>query len=179
MNSLIREQNEEVLYTAQDTVAVSRNTAAFLMGCALKNKRRRVRLCTHRSTEEPVHEMLIVHSQGTYIPPHKHMGRSVSFHVIEGRVDIILFDDDGNVTNMIRMGDFASELNFYYRLNCSFFYTLLIRSGTLLFFETVGGPFNRDDTIYASWAPMEGETSKIAEFIDNINVALNSTERDT
>ena len=68
---------------------------------ALGNTRERVRLCTHQSVEDAVHEMLIVHIKGTYIRPHKHPNKSESFHIIEGNLDVVVFDDAGDLLEVI------------------------------------------------------------------------------
>lgn len=36
--------------------------------------------------------MLIVMAKGSYIRPHKHKNKSESFHIIEGLLDVIVFD---------------------------------------------------------------------------------------
>ncbi|KKL22706.1 hypothetical protein LCGC14_2432770, partial [marine sediment metagenome] len=57
------------------------------------------RLCLHRDQTDAVQEMIIVHRKGAYVRPHRHDGQTESFHVLEGRMLVVIFDDEGNVTD--------------------------------------------------------------------------------
>ena len=59
-----------------------------------KNPRQRARYCTHSLVDDEVHEMVIYHKEGTYIRPHKHIGKTESFHLIDGEADVVFFDDE-------------------------------------------------------------------------------------
>jgi cupin fold WbuC family metalloprotein len=104
--------------------------------------------------------MLIVHGRDCYVRPHKHLAKSEAFHVIQGVVDIVLLDEAGKVVEVIKMGDYASGRKFYYRLADPLYHTLLIRSDWLIFHEITNGPFKREDTIFAPWAPEEGPAAE-------------------
>ncbi len=65
-------------------------------------------LCAHQDNTDLLHKMLIIHVQNTYVPPHKHVNKSESFHIIEGALSVFLFDVEGRVTETIRMGEVAS-----------------------------------------------------------------------
>ena len=145
--------NDEVLYTDDPIVEVGRADIQGLKQAALSNPRRRIRLCGHRDVGATLHEMLIVHARDTYVRPHKHLNKSESFHVVEGVADIVVFDDSGNVTTVVPMGDYASGRKFFYRLSDPCFHTLLITSEFFVFHETTNGPFARTDTVFAPWAP--------------------------
>jgi cupin fold WbuC family metalloprotein len=152
--------NQEVLASDTNIAHVNGSDIAYLKRLALKNDRKRVRLCTHRSVDNPLHEMLIVHTKDTYVRPHKHIGKSESFHIIEGLVDVIIFDDSGNITDVINMGDYQSGRAFYQRIAGPYFHTLIIKSHVLVFHEITNGPFNREDTVFPPWAP-EDDTAGI------------------
>src|SRR5215472_17118978 len=121
-----RIESAEVLYAADDVVTVDAATIAQLKREGERNPRRRIRLCAHRSVDDPVHEMLIVHTNDTYVRPHKHLSKSESFHVIEGAVDVVIFDDLGRLTDVIEMAAFQSGRPFFYRIADPLFHTLLI-----------------------------------------------------
>ena len=87
--------------------------------------------------------MLIVHERGAYVRPHKHPAKTESTHIIEGLVDVVLFEDDARIERVISMGDYASGRAFYYRMDVPVFHTLIIRSDVLVFHETTNGPFER------------------------------------
>ena len=89
--------------------------------------------------------------------------------MIEGLVDVVMFDDSGNVQDLIRMGDYASGRVFYYRVASPVFHTLIIRSDVLVFHETTNGPFDRSDTVFAPWAPSDDETESVRTFMADLN----------
>ena len=160
-------ESPEVLYASDAVVTVSREQVGELVQASRGTPRERIRLCTHRGTGDAVHEMLIVHATGTYVRPHKHLDKAESFHVVEGRVDVVLFDDGGNVSSVIAMGDYGTGLPFYYRIDQPIFHTLLIRSDVLVFHETTSGPFNREQTIFASWSP-DADPPAVAAFMADV-----------
>jgi cupin fold WbuC family metalloprotein len=144
---------------------------AFLAERARQNARRRARLCAHPDARDRLHEMLIVLDRETYIRPHRHAGKSESFHIIEGELDVVIFHDDGSVREVVRMGPFGSGRAFYYRLMENCFHTVLICSPFALFHETTNGPFNRSDTEFAPWSPAEGEL-QAAEFMEKMRALI-------
>lgn len=167
-----RAESAEVRYATDTVVLVDGRDVAALKAEALRNPRQRIRLCAHENVDSALHEMIIVHSRDTYVRPHKHFGKSESFHVIEGEVDVVLFDDDGGVTEVIQMGDARSGRPFFYRIATPIFHTLLIRSEVLVFHETTGGPFRRADTSFAPWAPADGDAVAVGGFIEKLEARL-------
>jgi cupin fold WbuC family metalloprotein len=167
-----RVESAEVLYASDAVVLVGAEDIARLKSDAARNPRQRIRLCAHSGVDDTLHEMLIVHTNHTYVRPHKHLGKSESFHVIEGKVDVVLFDEGGAVTDTIPMGDVASGRPFFYRIASPIFHTLLIRSHVLVFHETTGGPFRRADTVFAPWAPEDGDPAAVRAFLDSVEVRI-------
>lgn len=165
-------ENEEVLFCRESITRIDRADVEKLITLAKANSRERIRLCTHHSANESMHEMLIVHSRNTYVRPHKHLGKPESFHVIEGRADIIVFDENGDVRDVIQMGNYASDRAFYYRISTALYHTLLIRSDVLVFHETTTGPFNRTDTVFAPWSPEESDSVGCALFMEELTLAV-------
>ena len=160
--------NPEVLVAEEPIVQVSRADVEFLKASAAQNERKRIRLCTHPDVDDRLHEMLIVHAKEAYVRPHKHLNKTESVHIIEGLVDVIVFDDVGNIIEVIRMGDYASGHRFYYRMSGPYYHTLLIRSDVLVFHETTNGPFRREDTVFAPWAPDEADLAARKAFMEQV-----------
>jgi cupin fold WbuC family metalloprotein len=151
----LRKINEEVIYCEDSIVQLDKADVARLAEQAARNRRLRIRICAHRDPGEPLHEMVIVHAKGTYVRPHKHPGKTESFHAVDGRADVVVFDEDGRVVRLIPMGDYFSGLTFFYRMNEPFYHTLVIRTERFVFHEITGGPFRRADTVFAPWSPAE------------------------
>src|SRR3989338_680714 len=119
----LREVSSGVYYATGSMVSLDKNIIESIKSKAMNNERQRARICTHKNVTDDVHEMLIVHTSGTYVRPHKHTNKSESFHVVEGSALLILFDDTGNVVRTIELGDYSSGKQFYYRLDEPYYHT--------------------------------------------------------
>ena len=157
--------NEETLFAADGIVGISASDVGELKGRARQNRRKSIRLCAHQNVGDALHEMFIAHSKDTYIRPHKHQTKSVSFHVIEGLADVVLFDDEGNIIRVVPMGDYPSGRQFFCRISDPCYYTQLVRSEFLVFHETIRGPYEQTDTAWASWAPDQNDAEAGFEYL--------------
>lgn len=157
-------QSEEVFYARGLMVAVHAADVERLKDEAHGNSRQRARLCAHSGIDDPLHEMFVVHSAGTYVRPHRHRGKSESFHVVDGLMDVLVFDDSGQIVTSLRMGAYGSGHTFYCRLNESAYHSLVFRTPLVVFQEITPGPFDRSRTEFAPWAPAEDEATAPAYF---------------
>lgn len=62
--------------------------------------RRRMNYNFHESLNDPVHRLLNVMMEDTYLPPHRHTNpvKDEIFLVLKGSILALLFDDEGSVT---------------------------------------------------------------------------------
>ena len=136
------------------------------------NYRKRARICTHRSNDDALHEMLIAISADSYIHPHKHINKIESFHIVEGLVDMVVFDDFGGVVDVVELGDVSTGKNFYYRLSDSMFNSLLIHSDFLVVHEVTNGPFVENETTLAPFAPSESNCDDVHAYSEDVGRAM-------
>jgi cupin fold WbuC family metalloprotein len=167
----VRSLSTEVLTATGSVVQVTAADIQPLIDRARHSSRRRARLCTHPGPADPLHEMLICLARDTYVRPHRHAGKSESFHLIAGDLAVVLFTEDGTIRDVIRMGPFSSGQVFFYRLMESCFHTVLVESEFALFHETTNGPFDPADTEFAPWAPAEGDPHA-AEFSKQLRTRI-------
>lgn len=146
-------QNDEVFYTSSPLTAIDDADIAWLKARAMETPRRRARICAHPAADAPLHEMIIVHERGTYVPPHRHIGRSESYTIIEGRMRIVLFDEEGKIDGTVDMSTPGQGGTFFYRLSGPQFHSMLIDSEWIVFHEVTSGPFDPKTTEFAPWAP--------------------------
>jgi cupin fold WbuC family metalloprotein len=163
-----RRINDEVYVAAEPIVTVTRADVERLSGLAAATKRRRVRLCAHRTTQDSLHEMLIVLDAGGYVRPHRHPNKSESFHVVAGALSVLLFGEDGEPRRAIRLGDYASGRPFYYRLAEPTYHTVFVESAVAVVHETTNGPFDRADTEPAPWSPPEDDAERGRRFLQDV-----------
>ena len=160
----IEKQTDNVFFLKGAIVTIGQEEVSFLKDRVAQAKRKTVRLCTHQSLGDAVQEMLILHMKEEYIRPHKHPQKTVSYHIIEGVVDMVIFDEEGAIWDIVPLGEKGTPgRNFYYRLNEDRYYTPLVWSDFLLFHETINGPWQPVDTVYAPWASEEGATKRFRE----------------
>lgn len=168
----IKEISNEVYVAGEPIVKIGQPEIDLLKAKVLTAPRGRVRICAHKSNDEPLHEMMIALAQSSYIRPHKHLKKSESFHIVEGEVDVVTFDEDGKISEIIELGPFGSGRDFFYRLSTSIFHTLVIRSKILVIHETTNGPFKQDDAIFAPWAPEESDVLVAKVYMDKLAISV-------
>ncbi len=155
------EINEEILYTRDSVTRIDLADVEYLKALSRNTRRKRIRLCAHPDVSDALHEMLIVHHAGNYVPPHKHPGKSESFHMIEGILNIVLFEDDGSIRDVFRMDASGKEGFFYYRLSEPLYHTVIAVSDVVVFHETTNGPFRREDMVIPRWAPGDSADEEV------------------
>lgn len=155
----------EVFYAQGGVVCVGPKELDYLKAVALENPRKRCRICAHPSAEDQLHEMLIVHMGGLYVRPHRHPGKSESFHIIEGCLTVVLFDDAGQEVARVPMGPVSSGRTCFYRLQDCLYHTVLLEDEIVVFHEVTNGPFVLGETEFAPWAPADDDDVGQAEFM--------------
>ncbi|MBT4769715.1 MAG: cupin fold metalloprotein, WbuC family [Rhodospirillaceae bacterium] len=163
-----REENEEVLYVVPELVFVGAEDIAFLKDRAKHTPRRRCRVCAHPNPESDLHEMIIALDQDSYVRPHKHLGKSESLHVIEGKATLFIFSDDGEIREMVHLGDINSGDRFYYRMPKNLFHALAVDSESFVFHEVTKGPLDRNMSVYGDWAPSEEDVSQAKGYLRSL-----------
>lgn len=130
----------------------------------------RVRINMHDNDASTVHEMFIALCGGSYVHPHKHIGKCESFHMVLGSLQVVLFDDDGSIRDVVSLE--PDRLRFY-RLNAPIFHTVIVRSTSAIIHEVTDGPFDPALTIKASFAPDAANIAAVAEYTTSLlgNVA--------
>ncbi|HLI11527.1 MAG TPA: WbuC family cupin fold metalloprotein [Alphaproteobacteria bacterium] len=168
----LRRINDEVFIAAEPIVRLGSDEVVFIKRQAERSARKRARICAHKSIDDTLHEMIIAMAASSYIHPHRHVGTSESFHIIEGQVDVVMFDESGAVVDVIELGDARSGRRFYYRLDTSMFHTLLIRTDFLVVHEITNGPFDRGRTILAPFAPPESDHLAVRRYMNGVSGAV-------
>lgn len=158
-----------VIYNSNELLELSKNDLSVLRELAENAVLRRSRICMHLSEEDSVQEMVIGLCRDSYIRPHRHLGKSESYHIIEGELTVILFDETGRVTKRILMSANDASLKLIFRLSNEAWHMVIPQTEYVVIHEVTNGPFNRSDTEYASWAPHESESDAIVIFLEELN----------
>lgn len=166
----MKELNPDVIVVDTAIATVTRDAFDDLKRRARQSPKRRARICAHRDVGAPVHEMFIAFASGCYIRPHKHLAKSESYFVVEGRLDLVFFDESGRPVDAIelRAGDGPS----YCRTEIEQFHTVVIRSDIALVHETTRGPFVPAESVLAPWAPDEHDRAAAAGYLVELDHSL-------
>jgi len=155
-------------FTNQDVVEIGPEHLDAVKKAAAASPLRRARWCLHGSHRDSVQEMIIAFCGDTYNRPHRHEGKSESFHVVEGRLLVALFGDDGSVVRRIYLGPPGTGCNFVYRLSCPAWHAVVPLSDMTLIHETAAGPFDPGLTEFAPWSPDVADPEGIHRFLGRL-----------
>ena len=164
--------NDEVEINQKDIFLLDKACIKRIKGLAQENSSGKYRTCVHQSEKDNVHEMVIVHSSGTYVRPHKHKINGESLQFIEGVGTAIIFNEDGSIKQAFKVGSQSSDNTFYYSMGKGLFHMLIIDSEYLVFKETTRGPFIRNDTVFPNWAPDGKDKNELAKYFAHLDKLL-------
>ena len=136
-----------------DIIEICPNQLTALKEAASASPLRRSRISLHQCHDDRVQEMVIAFCRDTYNRPHRHRYKSESFHVIEGRVLIVFFDEFGVPTRKVHLGAPGSGMPFLYRLSSDRWHTVIPLDEHVIIHETTTGPFAPGSTEFADWSP--------------------------
>ena len=123
--------SREVEYNTKKIFFVDNNWIKRIKKLASKNKSKKFRTCIHHSKKDLVHEMIVVHSNKTYVRPHKHNHKAESLYVIEGKATVVTFNKHGKILNFWKIGDQKSGLPFFYKMGKNTFHTFIFHLNIL------------------------------------------------
>lgn len=148
---------QNVFHNTEDIAVIGSEWISRLQQVALASPLRRARICLHRSDADKVHEMIIALAKDCLFPPHRHRAKAESFHMIEGRLVVIIFNDDGTTRRSFILTPPGQGDAIAYRLGSSAFHAVFPLDETVVYHETTEGPFVRGEAIIAPWAPSESQ----------------------
>lgn len=155
---------EEMCRAKPGIVTLKKSDLNYLKSEVYRVPRKRIRLCIHQDDDAALHEMFVVYTGLTYVRPNLHLGKDESLHILEGEADFIFFDEAGNVLDVVHLGTQNSGKNFFVRVPQGVFHTIIMRSDYLVIHEATPGPFRREETLWAPWAPLDSNTEEVAQY---------------
>ena len=173
-----REEGEGIYYVDDDIVQIGSGGVSFLKDRVRFCSKKRNRICSHVTSDDLLHEMLICVMADSYIAPAKHISKAESLHVIEGAADIVFFDADGNINEVTELTEPTLSGKFYYRMNAEIYHMLIVRSEFFVFHEVTLGPFDRSSTVQPDWAPEENNDKEVFEFLQKVEKEVNRLKGD-
>jgi len=130
---------------------------------ALKSPRLRKNHNIHKSDNSVCHRLLNAIEPASYIRPHRHLDpeKDEAFIILSGKLGIILFSEDGAVTEKVLLshqsGNLAADIP-----HGVFHTAVSLESGTV-FYEAKAGPYlPLTESETAVWAPTDGSEEAVA-----------------
>lgn len=139
--------SDETFYAVDGLLSITDADIAVLREEVSKTSRQRIRICTHSNVDAPLHEMFVCYTRDTAIAPHKHVGKDETFYVMEGDMDFILYNETGDVKQILPMGPPGSGKAFCVRVPANTYHSVRLNSDFCVLHEATPGPFDRADTV--------------------------------
>lgn len=121
-----------------------------------------VRFCLHEGPDSVFHNMIILEYPDKYYPPHKHLTKGETFHIIEGKIAVFTFNEDGSVLDASILDD---KENLIYRVGVNMYHAVMPLSSWVIYHESKPGPFVPNlDSIFPPWAPVVENLKEVSIF---------------
>jgi len=161
---------KQIIQNKKNLVFYKKDIILKIKNLAKLTKNKRARVCIHKSTNSKINEMIIALKKGSYIRPHMHPNsKPESYHVIEGKMNVYVFSKSGKKIKVVKMGNYNSKLNFFYRMNKGYFHFPIAVSSWCVYHEVFSGPFvKKKDVKYAKWSPDENDKVSVGIFLKKI-----------
>lgn len=169
-------KSPEVYLAEGEIASIGQREIDLLKTAVTATPLKRVRINLHPSSEDELHEMFIVLQQGSYVRPHKHPNKSEAFHAVYGSAQVVIFDDEGNIKQVVHLDADKVDKPFYYRMSKPYFHTLIVQSELFIVHEITNGPFVPGGTIFAPFAPDDSDLAAVNSFSAHLAAQINKQE---
>ena len=115
----INKITNDVFNVSENNFPLGTDKLGKLVAEARKSSRKRARLWVHNDNDSNLHEMFIPKLKNTYVRPHKNHNKCKSFQVLDGIIDLVIFDNFGNITDVVNLGNYGQKNSFFYRSCCT------------------------------------------------------------
>ena len=120
----------------------------------------------HSSTNEPVNRLINVMHRGSYLPVHRHLSpdRCESSVIVRGRIGILFYDDEGNITSKREVGPACDCVGF--DIEPGVWHGLVVLEDDTVVFEIKQGPYAPiTPENLAPWSPAATDTEAVEQYI--------------
>ncbi|WP_026375573.1 WbuC family cupin fold metalloprotein [Aestuariibacter salexigens] len=127
---------------------------------SVSSSRRRSNANVHTDYQDPIQRLFITIQPDSYVCPHRHTeaDKWECFIIIDGALSILLFDDEGSVTERIELR--ADSAKRGVEIPQGVWHAVVPGENPSTFFEVKPGPYMQmSDKDFAAWAPREGDAA--------------------
>ena len=142
-NFHLKKLSDNVLKCEDSLSVLHQEMIEHIKKIARTHPMQRTRINFHQSDDSLVHEMIIAMTDATVVEPHRHLNKSESFHLMEGKVRIGFISEDEKITKIIELCKGKIE---YYRLNTPDYHIVVPISKMVVIHEVTNGPFVKGES---------------------------------
>lgn len=132
----LKQKNDRVYYSKNESYKFSIKDIFELEKISPK-KEKLIRICLHKNDKQKIQEMIIMHKKPQIVGPLKQKKESISYHVLNGELDIFLSNKK-----------FKIKKNESLRIPCNTFRKIKSNKKNTIFLEVTSGPFKDTQTIW-------------------------------
>lgn len=131
------------------------------------------RYSLHASPASLLHSMIILQPFGTYAQPRKHPTKVKLFHIVDGEMVVLIFEQDGAVRAAHHL---ATDKVLVVHVEPDCYHTNIALTPQAVYHEVITGPFERDfaDRVYASFAPSGSQQEKGLAYVRDAIASVRS-----
>ncbi len=153
-------------------IKIDSSLLEMVSSMAKQSARLRMNYNFHKEYSDTLQRLLNAIEPGSYLRPHKHENpdKREVFTVLRGKVLVVEFDPEGNITDYMVLepsaGSFGAEIP-----ERTFHCIMALEPGTVVY-EVKDGPYSPiDDKNFAAWAPREGDPGCV-DYMDGILIRV-------
>lgn len=107
------------------------------------------RVCLHSDYKDTLQDMILIQHSKNFYPPHKHLNRYDTYHVLKGCLGVVIFDNYGTIKEFYKLKNHS-----LYKTPKNKFHITIPITNQVIYHEYRSGTFNRaTNCIFPSWAP--------------------------
>ena len=133
-------------FPLDETVRIDATIVARLKQLAVDEYGGQLRLNLHGDAKSDLHEMIIIESKGAPRKIHKHAYKDESYQIIEGAMEVRLYDDEGRLTRTERL-EAGGDMTFLFRVGKGRWHRTVPILDVVVYKESRSGPFEGGDSI--------------------------------
>lgn len=114
-----------------------------------------VRFNLHDDPADTLHEMIIIQRKDCDCRPHKHVNKDESYQIIEGTLEVRVYDDSGKITSTVELSRSREDSVFMFRVKRDQWHCAMPKTDFVIFKESRPGPFEGSDSIEPDWSNSE------------------------
>jgi cupin fold WbuC family metalloprotein len=147
-------KNEPVRINKKLIAELKKNASAF--------PDKNLRICLHDTPEALFQNMIILERKNAYYRPHKHLDKGESFHIIEGRMAVFVFNHKGEVVDSCILEPAGAIV---YKVAVNSFHAIMPLTDLIIYHEAKPGPFlGQRDSIFPEWSAEDSDEDGVDRY---------------